>query len=485
LKHRLCKRRKNLGETNLRIYIGVLAAFAVTLAASWTYWYGATTEVRFMLGAAIFAVLLVLADLFPIRVSERSEISTVEIVLLAAVVMLGPLWATAAAVPYAVLGGRKNLLRTAYEASSVTIEIYLAGIVFSFASGPLVATGPESTASAVYAVLAAGATIVGVNKALGVGMLRVKYRQTFEEAWKEIIEPYLLPHAVAVLTVGLGILILLTRGPVAALVVVAGSLASQVLVYRSREQVKENSELRARVGSLEQALTTSNTTFGTMVIRDLGARDGYTHRHAAATATYAVDLAREMKLDDARVGRMRMAGLLHNIGLFGLPEDLLLATGKLNSIAQSRLAEHAARGEEALVAVPEFEEMASWVRWHHERPDGRGYPDKLRGPWIPLEARILAVAQAYAAMVLDQPRRPGMASTEAREKLSAGIDTEFDGVVVRALLRLLDTESEGYRRADDHRFVFPVPESRGGARLDVPDLRAQVGPGQTLPHNSQ
>src|ERR671920_85031 len=420
------------------------------------------------LGAAVFAVLLVLADAFPIRVSERSEISAMEISLLAAVVMLGPLWATVAAAPYAVLGGKKNGLRTAYEASCVTIEIYLAGIVFSFASGPLVAAAPESTASAVYAAMAAGVTMVGVNKALNVGLLHVKYRQTFEEAWKGIIEPFLL-----------------TRGPVAALVIVAGSLVSQVLVYRSRERAKENRELRARVGSLEQALTTSNTTFGTMVIRDLGARDGYTHRHAAATAMYAADLAREMKLDEARVGRLRMAGLLHNIGLFGLPEDLLLETGKLNSIAQSRLAEHATRGEEALAAVPEFEEMASWVRWHHERPDGRGYPDKLRGPWIPLEARILAVAQAYAAMVLDQPRRPGMESVEAREKLSAGIDTEFDGVVVRALLRLLDTESEGYRRADDHRFVFPVPESRGGARLDVPDLRTQDGLGQILPRHSQ
>jgi HD domain len=470
---------ENLVETKLRTYIGILAAFAVTLAASWTYWYSATVEVPFILGAAVFAVLLVLADAFPIRVSERSEISAMEISLLAAVVMLGPLWATVAAVPYALLVGKKDWLRSAYEASCVTIEIYLASIVFSFASGPLLAAAPESTASAVYAALAAGVTMVGVNSALNVGLLHVKYRQAFEEVWKEGIEPYLLPHAIAILTVGLGILILLTYGPVAALVIVAGSLVSQVLVYRSREQAKENRELRARVGSLEQALTTSNTTFGTMVIRDLGARDGYTDRHAAATATYAADLAREMKLDEARVGRLRMAGLLHNIGLFGLPEDLLLATGKLNSIAQSRLAAHAARGEEALAAVPEFEEMASWVRWHHERPDGRGYPDKLRGPWIPLEARILAVAQAYAAMVLDQPRRPGMESVEAREKLSAGIDTEFDGVVVRALLRLLDTESEGYRRADDHRFVFPVPESRVGARLD---LRDQDGLGRILPN---
>jgi HD-GYP domain-containing protein (c-di-GMP phosphodiesterase class II) len=219
--------------------------------------------------------------------------------------------------------------------------------------------------------------------------------------------------------------------------------------------------------------------FGTMIIRDLGQRDGYTHRHAAATATYAADLAREMKLDDTHVERLRMAGLLHNIGLFGLPDEMLLATGRPNSIARSRLDEHPARGEEALAAVSEFEEMAGWVRWHHERPDGRGYPDKLRGPWIPLEARILSVAQAYAAMVLDQPRRPGMKSAQAREQLSAGIDTEFDGVVVRALLRLLDTESEGYRMADDHRFVFPSLD--GGARPGASDPRRDENLGRTLP----
>jgi HD-GYP domain-containing protein (c-di-GMP phosphodiesterase class II) len=118
--------------------------------------------------------------------------------------------------------------------------------------------------------------------------------------------------------------------------------------------------------------------------------------------------------------------------------------------------------------------MAGWVRWHHERPDGRGYPDKLRGPWIPLEAKILAVAQAYAAMVLDQPRRPGMGSAEARESLSAGIDTEFDGITVRAFLRILDTETEGYRLADDHRFVFPAPEERETPRLGIPGTSAET-----------
>jgi HD domain len=471
-----------LSEAKLRTYIGVLAAFAVTLAASWTYWYSVAIEPRFIVGAAIFAGLLILADTFPIRVSERWDISTVEIALMASVIMLGPFWAAISALPYAVIAVKKDWLRAVYETSCVTIEVYLAGMVFSFASAPLLAGTPEPKAPVVYAALASGATMLCTNHALQVGLLKVKYRQRFEEIWEDLIQPYLLPHATALLTVGLGVLTLLAYSPVAALVMIAGSIGSQALVHRSREQVRENRELRVRVESLEKALTTSNMTFGTIIIQDLGNRDGYTHRHAAATAVYAADLGREMKLDDARVGRLRLAGLLHNIGLFGLPEKLLTVTGKLNSIARSQLAEHPARGEEALAAVPEFEEMARWVRWHHERIDGRGYPDKLRGPWIPLEAKILAVAQAYAALVLDQPRRPGVGFAEARQMLGAGVDTEFDGVVVRAFLRILDTESEGYRMADDHRFVFPAPGDQGRARLGVPEEGSEenLGGGELL-----
>jgi HD-GYP domain-containing protein (c-di-GMP phosphodiesterase class II) len=456
-----------LGAAAVKTYVGSLAAFAAALAAAWVYWYGVATESRFLVGTLVFGGLLYLLCMYRVRVSERCEISALDIGLTASVAILGPFWAAVAALPCAVAVGRKDWLRTAYEATRNTTQVYLAGIVLSAASGPLLNAQPRSTAEFVYATLAAGILLVAVEYVTHSFLLRIKYRQSLEETWEEDLVPYLLSDALNVLTVGLGIFALLAYGPLAALVVVAGSIGSQVLAYRSREHAKKNNDLQTRVESLEEALATSNNTFGTMIIRDLGRRDGYTDRHAAATAIYAADLAREMKLDETQAERLRMAGLLHNIGLFGLPEELLLATGKPNSIAQSRLAEHPARGEEALAAIPEFGEMAGWVRWHHERPDGRGYPDKLRAPWIPLEAKILAVAQAYAAMVLDQPSRPGMSFPEAREKLSAGIDTEFDGVVVRALLRILETESEGYRMADDHRFVFPAPDHRRGPRPDA------------------
>ncbi len=470
-------------EVYLRTYVGVLAALAAALATSWVYWNGLTIEPRFVLGAAIFAGFVVLGDAFPLRISERYALGAWDVGLILAIAILGPTWAALAALPSAFFVGRRDWLRTAYEISHSTTIVFLAGIVFSFVSEPLLTSDQGLSASVMYGTIVAGIVLLGANKATITVLLKVKYNQAFHKTWEDLVEPYLFSDVVALLTAGIGVLTLLKYGPIAAVIAVVGSVASLVLVYRSREQVKEIGELQERAGSLEEALTTSNMTFGAMMIQELGRKDGYTHRHAAATAVYSADLAREMKLDEVRAERLRMAGLLHNIGLFGMPEELLLATGKLNSIAQHQLAEHSARGEKTLAAIPEFEEMAGWVRWHHERPDGRGYPDKLRGSWIPLEAKILTVAQAYAAMVLDQPYRPGMGFAEAREQLSVGLDTEFDGVVVRAFLRILDTESEGYRMADDHRFIFPAPEERERARPGVPGtgLEAEEGRARSFP----
>ena len=455
-------------------------AFAIVLTASWTYYYGIVFELRFVLGAAILSCLILLGDMFPVPVGERYTLGTWDVGLITAIAVIGPTWAVLAALPSAFYVGKKDWLRVAYEIGHSLVIVYFAGIVFSFVSEPLLIGSPESLPTVLYGALVSGIALLGANKIINGILLKIKYDQSLHETWRNDIEPYILSDIISLFTASLGVLTLVIYGPVATLIVIAGSVGSQVLVYRSRDQVRENQELRERVRSLEKSLTISNTTFGMMMIQDLGRRDGYTDRHAAATAVYAADLAREMKMDDVRVERLRMAGLLHNIGLFGIPEELLLTTGKLNSIAKSQFADHAVQGEETLAAVPELEEMAGWVRWHHERIDGRGYPDKLRGPWIPFESKILAVSQAYAAMVLDQPHRPGMKPSEARAELTSGVDTEFDGTTVRAFLRILDTETEGYLMADDYRFVFPNPRSTDATMRPLPNLTPGVGASDTL-----
>lgn len=455
-----------MGEAHLKTYVGALAALAVALAASWVYWYGLRFDHELLLGAGVFAGLVLLGFVLSVSIGEHTAMGTWDVWLVLAVVAVGPTWAALAAVPTAFFVGRRDWLRVLYDASQNVITVYLAGAVFSLVSGPLLLSRGGDAAALCYGTLAAGAALVVANETIDGGLLRVKHGQSFRETWEENWRPYLLSDAANVLTAGLGVLTFLVYGPVAALVAVAGTMGSRTLVYRSREHVKKTREVLEQNRSLREALVASNTAFGGKIIQELGRKDGYTHRHAAATAVYAGDLGREMKLDEERVARLRMAGLLHNVGLFGMPDELLLTTGKLNSVARHQIAEHPARGGEMLAAVSEFEDVASWVRWHHERPDGRGYPDKLRGPWIPVEAMILAVAQAYAAMVLDQPRRPGVGPEKARDELISGIDTEFDGTVLKALLRILDTESVGYRMADDHRFVFSAA-LRGHAQHDA------------------
>lgn len=442
-------------------YVAVLAALALALVAAWAHHAGGVpTDLSFLVGAAAFCGLLLLTSALPVRVAKHTEISAEGIVATLAVAALGPLWAVAASLPVALLAGRSDPLRGAYEASRRTVEACVAGAVFSAVGAPLLAGGSTSTAAAVYATLAAGSALLATNQALDAGLLKAKYRQGLGRSWEENVASYLVPDALTVLTAALAVLALLSYGPVAAVVLVAGSVASQALVLRSREHARRSAELQAENLSLKRALSGAGATFGSLVAEALGRKDGRADRRAAATAVYAADLAREMGLGDERTEEVRLAGLLHDVGMVFLPEELLLAEGSPNSVAQRELAEHAALGEAALSSVPGYEEMARWVRWHHERPDGRGYPDKLRGPWIPLEAKILAVAQAHTYLVLDGPRRTGVASQEARERLVKGMDTEFDGQVVKVFLRILETETEGYRMADDDRFVLPGRAAR-------------------------
>jgi predicted membrane protein len=469
-----------LGEGRVRNYTGALAAFAVALVVAWSYRYGLKVEPHLVVGTVFLACFIFLGDLFSIRISERTAIGVWNIPVVVAVVMLGPTWAALATIPSALYVGRRDLLRTIYELSHSVVIVYLAGIVYYFASQPLLVDDTGPLATILYGTLVAGIVEVVASEVISGILLKVKYGQSVHEIWRETVQPYLISEAVNVLTAGLAVLTLVVYGPPAAIVMVAGSIGSLVLIYRTGEQVNENAKLRARVESLEEALATSNMAFGTMIIRDLGQRDGYTHRHAAATVTYAADLAREMKLDDTHAERLRMAGLLHNSGLFGLPDEMLLATHRLNSIARSRLDEHSARGEEALAAVSEFEEIAGWVRWHHERPDGRGYPDKLRGPSIALEARILAVAQAYAAMILDQPRRPGMTSAQARAVERGhrhGVRRGGRAGALEAPRHRVGRVQDGGRSP----LRLPPVESGNGARPGASDPRRDENLGRTFP----
>ena len=169
----------------------------------------------------------------------------------------------------------------------------------------------------------------------------------------------------------------------------------------------------------------------------LDLRDGRAANHAEAVGWYCEQIAREMGLAEPRIARVRLAGILRNIGNVGVPDSILLKAGPLDEDEWEQMRRRPEIGARILGAS-ELSDIREWVLCSHEQPDGEGYPRGLAGGEIPIEARIVSVADAYEAMTSDRAYRPAFTAAAAREELRRGAGARFDGEVVEALITVLD-----------------------------------------------
>jgi diguanylate cyclase (GGDEF)-like protein/putative nucleotidyltransferase with HDIG domain len=169
----------------------------------------------------------------------------------------------------------------------------------------------------------------------------------------------------------------------------------------------------------------------------LDIRDTGTGQHSHIVGRYAELMARALGFDEEQVERVRLAGVLHDIGKIGIPDRVLSKPGPLDAEEWQEMHTHPEIGAR-LLSRPEFDDLRAWILAHHERPDGLGYPRALGASEIPLEARILAVADAYEAMTADRVYRAALGEEAARAELEAGAGTQFDAHVVEVFLRALD-----------------------------------------------
>ncbi len=169
----------------------------------------------------------------------------------------------------------------------------------------------------------------------------------------------------------------------------------------------------------------------------LEAKDEYTHSHARWITDMSLRVGRELGLDPRTLKRLELAALFHDIGKIGIPGSILLKPGPL-SLDERRLIEmHPELGERILAPIEQLADVRPIVRACHERWDGTGYPDGLRGEEIPVEARIVFACDAYHAMTTDRPYRARLSAAEACARLRAGAGSQFDPSVVDAVLRVL------------------------------------------------
>ncbi|GBC63511.1 HD-GYP domain-containing protein [Desulfonema ishimotonii] len=178
----------------------------------------------------------------------------------------------------------------------------------------------------------------------------------------------------------------------------------------------------------------------------LDARDPYTLEHSLRVAEYAEKIAADMRLDPCARQRVHIAAHFHDIGKIGVPDAVLNKPGRLTEEDRRAIQTHPRFGYNILRRLPALAVISEIVLYHHERFDGLGYPDGLRGERIPLESRIIAVADAFDAMTSDRPYRCGMSAEAAAGEIRRHAGGQFCPLVVRHFNRVVhrfDVSAQG------------------------------------------
>lgn len=199
-----------------------------------------------------------------------------------------------------------------------------------------------------------------------------------------------------------------------------------------QNELKKN-ETKVEKLSLQAMLTLAQT---------IDAKDKYTKGHSTRVARYSKKLAMKLGLSEAEQDTVYFMGLLHDIGKIGIPDSIINKPHKLTDEEFAVIKRHPEIGYDILKNIAEIPNIESGARWHHERMDGKGYPDGLKGDEIPRLVRIISVADAYDAMTSRRSYRDILPQSFIREELIAGKNIQFDPEVVDAMIELIDEDTE-------------------------------------------
>ncbi|MFY9265156.1 MAG: HD-GYP domain-containing protein [Solirubrobacterales bacterium] len=192
---------------------------------------------------------------------------------------------------------------------------------------------------------------------------------------------------------------------------------------------------RFRSATVEQARFRGTIT---ALLTALDARDDYAAERSSAVLALVMAVAEDIGLDTKEQLHVADVALLHDIGKIGIPNEILHKPAALTDDEWAVMKRHPVIGERILAEVPGFEAVATAVRHEHERWDGAGYPDGIRGGEIPLASRIVLACDAYHAMTLERPYRAPITDTAAREQLARYAGSQFDPTVIASLLAVLE-----------------------------------------------
>ena len=218
-----------------------------------------------------------------------------------------------------------------------------------------------------------------------------------------------------------------------------------VLVLRVKHAV-ELVRLQRNLETLVFEKTRENEELFLHVVESLAdaidAKDNYTKGHSGRVAQYAKEIAQRYGYDEKQQELIFMMGLLHDVGKIGVPDEVINKRGKLTDEEFNRIKVHPVIGHKILSNIRKMPELADGARCHHERYDGNGYPEGLRGENIPEKARIIAVADAYDAMTSNRSYRGVLPQEKVRAEIEKGKGSQFDPRFADIMLEMIDDDKD-------------------------------------------
>ncbi len=391
-----------------------------------------------LLPALVLGVIAVATQMARWRLSRITTVSLSDIPLIFAVLTLDPGMAMLVGVIVGgVPRGRLGNVSRAWNICAFGLPAGAAAGLLAFLRDTLNAGTPSSAAAGWFA---AALIAVGVHIILHSAVIDSWSRLAFGNPFWQSLREEALPVAkydfasgfLVVTLVEIGLLLPGWTRLLPAILAIVAVTGLWLFLNATRKQL-ESQELK------DEFFRAIFVSFA----RLLEMRDPETASHSARVAVYSRDIAQQMGLSQEDQSRVHLAGLLHDVGKVGVPDEILLKPGRLTDEERSIMQRHARLSAEAVQGIPGFGDLARWIYAHHERLDGSGYPEGTSGEDLPFGARILGVADTFEALTSNRPYRPGRPAGEALQVFEEDSHL-FDPQVVQALRSIVAADATSY-----------------------------------------
>ncbi len=443
-----------------RIFIAVIYALGFGVLA----WAGTQVDLSHKTELLFLVALAAVTSTWRVHLTGKLGTLSVGFAIVYATLLILGVWDAVLAGAVSALTGTVRSTRTGkwqplhrvlFGVASISLTAWIAGRIYTILGGaqglePQQLLMPVSVSTAVYFF---------VNTILVATAVALSAKEPIGETWHKLFL-WTVPSYYAGTSCAVLMSVFYHQFSFVAMVFIMPPL--YVVLYSYRLYIEKMQQKMKHIAELKESSERLSELYLFTVrslVAAIDAKDRYTRHHSLRVQQYAIMIGETMELSWDLMEAIRTGGLLHDVGKLGVPDFILTKPGSLTPEELRRVQEHPVLGYEILKPLPFPWDVLPVVRSHHERYDGKGYPDGLAGEEIPLVARVLAVADVYDAVTSERPYRKAWSHEKAVDYIRGAAGTQFDPKVVEAFL-------QAQERIGQVKQNVPVAESNGAASSD-------------------